>query len=224
MLRNLTLSAMASTDLACLLPDISERQVARGEVLIDQGTHVETVAFLASALVVNTVTFKDGRTAETFDMGIEGVTGLAPFLADAPCAWGVEVRGAGLVYEVSAAALRRRTDASPQLRHQFVTLSNDYQAQASLGVACSAFHNATARLASLLLFRAERSRDNRLRYTQEDLATRLGIQRTTVTASALSLKAAGAISYSRGHVTILDRSALARLACECHEMQGYLAS
>jgi len=129
---------MDQADLDCLLPDMSERHVARGNILIGQGSPVETVAFLASALVVNTVTFKDGRTAETFDMGTEGVTGLAAFLADAPCAWGVEVRSAGTVYEISAAALRRRSEASPALRRRLAVLSNDYQAQASLAVACTA--------------------------------------------------------------------------------------
>lgn len=86
MFRNLMISRMDTQDLAVLLPHMIKRHVQRGQVLIAQGAKVETVAFPTSAHIANTITFRDGRSAETFIMGIEGATGVAPFLADAPCA------------------------------------------------------------------------------------------------------------------------------------------
>ena len=44
----------------------------------------------------------------------------------------------------------------------------------------------------------------------------LGSQRTTVNEAAQGLQKAGAIAYSRGRITVLDRSALERAACECY--------
>jgi CRP-like cAMP-binding protein len=222
MFRNLTLAIMHQTDIAALEPFISEREVVRGETLIDQGAWVETVAFLASASVINTITFRDGRTAETFDMGAEGVTGLSPFLANARSACGVEVQAAGTLFEIPAAKLRALADSSHRLRQQLISLSNDYLAQASIGIACAAYHKVTPRLASLILLRADPMRDDRLNYTQEDLATRLGVERPTISRAAGTLKSAGAISYLRGQIRIIDRAVLKRLACECHEMRNAL--
>ena len=44
----------------------------------------------------------------------------------------------------------------------------------------------------------------------------LGVQRTTVTAVAGSLKGKGLIRYRRGVVDILDRPGLEAMACECY--------
>ena len=52
--------------------------------------------------------------------------------------------------------------------------------------------------------------------TQELLASLLGVRREGVTVAALKLQQAGVISYSRGHVSILDRRRLEERACECY--------
>jgi Crp-like helix-turn-helix domain len=46
----------------------------------------------------------------------------------------------------------------------------------------------------------------------------LGTSRTTVTLAAGSLHDAGLIDYSRGHVTIRNRSKLEGSACECYRV------
>jgi hypothetical protein len=48
----------------------------------------------------------------------------------------------------------------------------------------------------------------------------LGSQRTTVNEAAQGLQKAGAIAYSRGRITVLDRAALERAACECYRRGG----
>jgi Mn-dependent DtxR family transcriptional regulator len=52
--------------------------------------------------------------------------------------------------------------------------------------------------------------------TQEFLAQMLGTRRSTVTVSAGKLQKAGLIRYTRGNITILDRSKLKKAACECY--------
>jgi CRP-like cAMP-binding protein len=91
---------------------------------------------------------------------------------------------------------------------------NDVQAEQS--VACNALHDVEARLCRWILTAADRIDEPVLRLTQEYLAFMLGVQRTTVTAAAQSLQAAGMISYRRGEITITNREALETSVCECY--------
>jgi Mn-dependent DtxR family transcriptional regulator len=52
--------------------------------------------------------------------------------------------------------------------------------------------------------------------TQELIANMLGVRREGVTEAAGKLQEAGLIHYSRGRITVLDRSALERRVCECY--------
>ena len=53
--------------------------------------------------------------------------------------------------------------------------------------------------------------------TQEFLAQMLGVRRTSVTEVASKIQEAGAISYSRGVIKIVDLEAVKAMACECYE-------
>jgi Crp-like helix-turn-helix domain len=44
----------------------------------------------------------------------------------------------------------------------------------------------------------------------------LGANRKSVTLAALSMQAAGLISYRRGKIQILDRPGLEKASCECY--------
>jgi CRP-like cAMP-binding protein len=219
MVRNLTLAAMGDDDLAALLPDLSLQTVSRGSMLIVQGVEVDTLYFPATAYLANLVTFQDGGRAMSFVMGAEGVSGLAPFMADEASAWGVQVRAAGEVYSLPAAALRKRMEDSADLRRQLGKLSYGYQVQAAYAGGCAALHDSRGRLATLILRSSERLGASELRLTQQDIGEFLGLQRTTVNSAALGLRAAGAIRYLRGVIRIADRDALMKNACECYRLR-----
>ena len=92
------------------------------------------------------------------------------------------------------------------------------QGELEQSTACNALHRAEQRFAKWLLRCHDRVRDQVLHLTQEYLASMLGSQRTTLNEAAQGLQRAGAISYSRGKITILDREALERVACECYRV------
>ncbi len=215
MLLNSTLAALKADDMAALYPHIVERHRTRGEVLTPQGGAVDTVYFPATAQIANVLRLSDGRSSESFLMGSEGVTGLAAFLADEPCGWNVEVRKEGIAYQIAAPILRKQFDQSAALRTQLLRLCHDYQAQAALSTACSMHHVVPARLATAILLMSERLERSSLELTQDDLSGILGVQRTSVNAAALTLRAKGAIKYSRGIVHIANVDRLRMAACEC---------
>jgi len=51
--------------------------------------------------------------------------------------------------------------------------------------------------------------------TQEFLAQMMGVRRTSVTIVAGELQKAGMITYSRGHIHLLDLDMIGPWACEC---------
>jgi DNA-binding transcriptional regulator YhcF (GntR family) len=54
--------------------------------------------------------------------------------------------------------------------------------------------------------------------TQEFLSQMLGTRRSTVSVAASVLQRAGMISYTRGNVTIVNKSKLEDAACDCYEL------
>jgi Crp-like helix-turn-helix protein len=62
----------------------------------------------------------------------------------------------------------------------------------------------------------DRIRADNLPLTQEFLSQMLGTRRSSVTVSAGLLQKARLISYTRGHVTILNRKRLEDAACDCY--------
>jgi Crp-like helix-turn-helix domain len=55
--------------------------------------------------------------------------------------------------------------------------------------------------------------------THEFLAQMLGSQRATVSIEAKVLQRVSIISYTHGHMKILNRKPLEALACECYKVQ-----
>ena len=55
-----------------------------------------------------------------------------------------------------------------------------------------------------------------MQMTHEQIAIMLGVRRESVTQAALKLQMIGAIQYSRGHITVVDREELENSVCECY--------
>jgi CRP-like cAMP-binding protein len=85
-------------------------------------------------------------------------------------------------------------------------------------VVCSQFHTIQKRLCRWLLIARDVMKLDRLDLTQEIISHVLGIPRTGVTMAAVELQRAGLISYSRGHITILNQQELESASCECYRL------
>jgi hypothetical protein len=69
-----------------------------------------------------------------------------------------------------------------------------------------------------LLLSLDRLDSNELVMTHELIANMLGVRREGVTAAAGKLQKRGALSYTRGHITVLNRPLLEELCCECYSV------
>jgi CRP-like cAMP-binding protein len=217
--RNQVLQSLNEVDRAALGPHLAEVSLVKGQVLTEQDHAVEAVYFPETADLANVMVFDDGRAVETSTVGSEGVSGLAAFMANAPCTWRIVVQIEGSGLKLAADVFRRQVEASPELLTRALQLTHDYQSQAAQSAACNAIHEVTPRLARWLLLVQDRTNQVDIALTQGDIATLLGVQRTTINAAAGELRAAGAISYRRGKVRINDRSVLRAMTCSCYDAQ-----
>ena len=83
---------------------------------------------------------------------------------------------------------------------------------------CNRHHSVDQQLCRWLLLSLDRLKSNKLVMTQELIANMLGVRREGVTDAAGKLQKLGAISYSRGQITVLDRPQLEQLCCECYSV------
>jgi CRP-like cAMP-binding protein len=83
---------------------------------------------------------------------------------------------------------------------------------------CNRHHTVDNAFSRILLLCLDRSAGNELVLTHEHVANLLGVRREGVSEAAMRLQRQGFISYSRGHIQVLDRGGMESSACECYKV------
>ncbi len=180
---------------------------------------IRSVYFPTTAVASLLITMADGSAVEVGTVGNEGVVGLPVFL-------GADTQPMDAIAQVPGGALRMDARALRELLadvdgpmaavlHRY---SQTLVTQLAQNVACNRLHTVEQRCSRWLLMTADRLPRGPFPLTQEFLAHMLGVRRASVTEVAGRLAAAGAITYARGTVTVLDRALLEQLSCECYQV------
>ncbi|WP_347242438.1 Crp/Fnr family transcriptional regulator [Nostoc sp. FACHB-888] len=179
---------------------------------------IEYVYFLDYGVASMLTVLTDGSAIEVATVGNEGMVGLPVFL-------GAEKIPGECFIQVSGSGLRMRVDAFKT--HITVTsplyelLQRYTQAlfnQIAQSAACNRLHSIEQRMCRWLLMTADRVETATFALTQEFLSQMLGVNRSSVSLTASILQRAGLIDYVRGQMTILDRSGLEDITCECYQV------
>ncbi len=133
---------------------------------------------------------------------------------EAPGRTFIQIAGSG--FRIKADILKQEFERAGALRRHLQKYLQAFMVQTAQTAACNRMHNIEERLARWLLSCRDREDSDQLRLTHDFLGQMLGAPRTTVTLAAGLLHRAGMIDYSRGVVTVKDRSALEEAACECY--------
>lgn len=217
-LSNKLLAALPRTDYQVLLPRLSTVQLPQGELLYEAEAEVEQAYFPLSGMISMLVVMGDGRTIETATVGREGmVGGMSGF--------GLHISKVRVVVQlpifaskIASAALRKAVVGSKSVADLCLGYNEVLLGQARITAACNAVHHVQQRFCRWLLQTRDRAENDSFGLTQEFLAEMLGVRRTSVTEVASKIQASGAISYSRGHIKIIDLEKLKAISCECYQM------
>jgi CRP-like cAMP-binding protein len=126
------------------------------------------------------------------------------------------VQSGGAGYRLKADVLKREFAMGGELQHLALRYTQALITQMAQTAVCNRHHSVDQQLCRWLLLSMDRLPDDELSMTQELIANMLGVRREGVTAAAGHLQDAGIIHYSRGHITILDRTKLEQRVCECY--------
>jgi CRP-like cAMP-binding protein len=217
-IENSLLAAVPRKDYRRLLAGLEPVTLRFGEVLYEPGETIRHVYFPTSSLV-SLLTLVNGHLAlEVGLLGREGMVGFPLVLGHKVSSVRALVQGAGTAMRMGSAQFRKEFRLSLPLQRELYRYIHTLMAQISQTAACNRFHVVETRLARWLLMTHDRVKSDQFRMTHEFLGHMLGVRRVGVTKSAQALQKRKLIRYSRGDITVLDRSGLEAAACECYEV------
>ena len=215
--RNAFLSALPADDMANLSPFLREIALFGGEILAEPGAPIRSVYFPSNSTISIVTIMSDGKDVETVSIGCESVAGLLPAVTRIAPTTRTRVQiGGGAVSLPDK--LRDRASQSPPLMALILRFAQDRAAQAEQSAACFALHSLPSRLARWLLICEDRVDRSTMLLTQDEMGVMAGALRSSISMLASDFKQQGLISYSRGHLQILDRPGLEARACECYRV------
>ena len=216
-LDNKLLASLPRDHLERLLPHLATVTPPQGTVLIEAGNEVDQIYFPHHGMLSLLAVLRDGKAIETATVGREGVVGAMAGLGLYKSLVRVVVQMPFGGSKIAATHFRTVAAGSDPIRNLCIRYNEVLLSQARVTAACNALHPIEARFCRWLLQSADRAASDTVELTQEFLAEMLGVRRTSVTEVASKVQNAGAITYSRGVIKILDRGALMRMSCECFE-------
>ncbi|MGK2961071.1 MAG: Crp/Fnr family transcriptional regulator [Gemmatimonadaceae bacterium] len=215
--RNRLLRALDADDYRWIAPQLEAVTMKSGDVLAEENQPFTHVYFMGTgvASVTNQVS---GGTVEVGTVGNEGLAGLSVYLGGGggiPSRTFVQVPGEGK--RMPAAAFAAGAGERPGLQRILKRYVQAYLIQVSQTAACNRAHSVEERCARWLLMTHDRvGGGHTFPLTHQFLAYMLGVRRAGVTVAAGILQKAGLIHYTRGSITISDRTGLEAASCECY--------
>jgi CRP-like cAMP-binding protein len=191
-------------------------QLPLGKVLYESGDTMRYVYFPIDSIVSLLYVMESGASAEISVVGNEGLVGISLFMGGGSTPSRAVVQSGGRAYRLTAQLLKEEFSRHGDLLVLMLRYTQSLITQMAQTAVCNRHHSIDQQLCRWLLLSLDRLPSNKLTMTQELIANMLGVRREGVTEAAGKLQRQGVIEYSRGHITVLDRTKLEQLSCECY--------
>jgi CRP-like cAMP-binding protein len=214
--QNHLLSALNAEVRERLFPHLELVDLPLGNVLYESGDAMRHVYFPTDSIVSLLYVMESGASAEISVVGNEGLIGVSLFMGGESTPSRAIVQSAGSAYRLLGQRLKDEFNRHGDLLLLMLRYTQALITQMAQTAVCNRHHSVDQQLCRWLLLSLDRLPGNQLTMTQELIANMLGVRREGVTDAAGKLQKQGAIEYSRGHITVLDRPKLEKLSCECY--------
>lgn len=217
---NKLLQRLPASEYDRLAPALESVPLNFKETIYEQGQPIEHLHFVEAGVISLVTDLEDGGTIETGTIGNEGVVGLPAFLGMPVAAGRAFCQIPGRAMRVTVSAMLAERERHSQLATLIFRIANATMSMLAQTAACNRAHPVEERMARWLLMTHDRVEGDEFPLTQEFLSQMLGVRRPSVNTAGLALQQAGLIRYSRGKITIVNRTGLEQSSCECY---GYIA-
>jgi CRP-like cAMP-binding protein len=213
---NNLLSKLPARELAALLELAIPIECTVRDVLSASGAPIKNVYFPLTGMISLVTTLKDGTSIESMTVGREGFAGLPLFhgVSNTPTVAMCQIEGAFL--RLSSESFTQLLPDVPELSlllHRYSQFAYEVVAQST---ACNSMHLIEQRCARWLLISSDAINSNELGLTHEFLSQMLAVRRPGVTVAIGALEKTELIEHRYGKISILDKSGLEKVACECY--------
>ena len=214
---NYLLAGLAAADFERLHGSLEAVELKLGASIYEAGVEIRHLYFPSSGIVSLLQVMEDGRSAELAVVGNEGVVGIAMFMGGG----GVTpsraiVQSASRGYKLASDVLHREFARGGDFQHLLLRYTQALVVQMAQTAVCNRHHSVEQQLCRWLLMSLDRLTSSELVMTQEMIANMLGVRREGVTEAAGNLQRRKMIRYSRGRISVLDRTKLEKCVCECY--------
>src|SRR6202165_5828004 len=216
--QNHLLDALPASDYERVASHMELIAMQLGDVLYESGAKLQYVYFPTTSILSLLYVMEDGASAEIDIVGNEGILGISLFMGGETTPSRAVVQSAGHAFRLKADLLKNEFGLFGPTMHLLLRYTQALITQMAQTAVCNRHHSVDQQLCRWLLLSLDRLQTNELSMTQELIANMLGVRREGVTEAAGKLQDAGLIQYSRGKITVLDRSRLEDLCCECYQV------
>lgn len=215
---NALLSVVPDDERALLEPHLERVPLEFKQVLQEIDEPLSHLWFLRTGVSSILTEMADGSIVEVATIGREGIVGLQIVLEARQSAQRTIIQIPGEADRLLARTYIDLRARLPVLNALLLRCAMSLMSQIAQGSACNRLHPIEARCARWLLLTHDRVDGDAFPLTHEFLAQMLGVTRPSVTIAAGMLQKAGLIRYTRGEITIVDRSGLESASCECYDL------
>ena len=216
--KNHLLAALPAEVLKKWLDHLEAVEMPLGQVLYEAGTTLSHVYFPTTAVVSLLYVMHNGDSAEIAVVGNDGLVGVSLFMGGGSTPSRALVQNGGKGFRVKAELVQKEFENSKHVMHLFLRYTQALITQMTQSAACNKHHNLDQQLCRWLLLTLDRHEGNELTMTKQLIANMLGTTGEHMRYGAKRLQEAGLIHYAKGHITVLDRSALEKKSCECYRI------
>jgi CRP-like cAMP-binding protein len=214
--QNRLLAAFTPDERERIFPHLRLVAMPLGKSLYESGGVLRHVYCPTDSIVSLLYVLESGASAEIAVVGNEGVIGISLFMGGETTPSRAVVQSAGHAYRLIGQRLKDEFHRNGGLQLRLLRYTQALITQMAQTAVCNRHHSVDQQLCRWLLLSLDRLSSNELVMTQELIANMLGVRREGVTEAAGKLQKLGAIKYSRGRITVLDREMVEKMSCECY--------